>query len=174
MMTQIYPNLYIGSQADYESNVFDPNQWSIVLAAKEPWHRQALGYTTRGAPKDHPNYLYLTYENKLILNLVDADNPDYIIAECIDIAIDFIDSQLAIDKKVAVFCNQGKSRSAGIGLLYLAFVGKFVLQTEEYSNSSGYGFAFSYFKDLYPNFNPSIGMEEYIKRNWDKYVGDIR
>ncbi|MDZ7721064.1 MAG: hypothetical protein U5K72_19745 [Balneolaceae bacterium] len=69
-MTEIQPNLFIGNENDYEFNVKDQEGWSVVHACKEPYHRQALGYSGRGAPKDHPEYLMAKRENRLILKLV--------------------------------------------------------------------------------------------------------
>jgi hypothetical protein len=50
-MIEIHPNLYIGNEHDYEFNVRRESGWCIVHACKEPYHRQALGYTGRAAPK---------------------------------------------------------------------------------------------------------------------------
>ena len=52
-MKEIYPNLHIGSQDDYENIVKQQDGWFIIHACKEPYHRQALGYSGQGAPKTH-------------------------------------------------------------------------------------------------------------------------
>ena len=57
-MIEIYPNLFVGDQGDYEYQVKGQDGWAVVHACKEPYHRQLLGYRTRGAPKGHPEYLY--------------------------------------------------------------------------------------------------------------------
>ena len=57
---------------------------------------------------------------RLYLNLIDPPNPAYIPKEIIDAALEFIDKGLKDGKRVLVHCNQGESRSPGIGLLYLA------------------------------------------------------
>jgi len=75
-MIEIYPNLYIGNEDDYESKVRSETGWCVVHACKDPYHRQALGYTGRAAPKEHPEYLIARRDNQLILNLVDADHTD--------------------------------------------------------------------------------------------------
>jgi hypothetical protein len=46
-MVEIAKNLYIGSQDDYELNVKFQTDWFVIHACKEPYHRQALGYTGR-------------------------------------------------------------------------------------------------------------------------------
>lgn len=44
-MIEIYNNLFIGNEMDYEKNVKRQNGWAIVHACKEPYHRQAVGYS---------------------------------------------------------------------------------------------------------------------------------
>ncbi len=77
-MIEVYPFLYIGDQNDYESNVKHQPGWYVVHACKEPYHRQALGYTGRAVSNTHPEYLIARRGNRLILNMVDADDPSYI------------------------------------------------------------------------------------------------
>lgn len=116
-MKEIYPNLHIGSQDDYENIVKHQDGWFVIHACKDPYHRQALGYTGRSAPKEHPEYLIAYRGNRLILNLVDAPDPAYIPKEIIDEAIKAIGINI-VNHKVFVHCNQGQSRSAVIGLLF--------------------------------------------------------
>ena len=47
-------------------------------------HRDALGYSGKAAPKGHPEYLLARRENRLILNLVDANDPRLFAKEIID------------------------------------------------------------------------------------------
>lgn len=112
-MIEIHPDLYIGDEHDYESKGRDDLGGVWSHACKEPYHRQALGYTGRAAPKGHPEYLIARRENRLILNLVDAPDPAYLPRE-------IIDTNLRTGNRVLVHCNEGLSRSPGIGLLYLA------------------------------------------------------
>lgn len=76
-MIEVKSNLFVGSQDD-EAAIRGQGGWFVVHACKEPYHRQALGYSGRGAPKDHPEYLIARREGRLILNLVDVDNVSYI------------------------------------------------------------------------------------------------
>lgn len=163
MMIEICKNLFIGNQSNYESKVKMQTNRAIVHACKEPYHRQALGYTGRGAPQNHPEYLLAKRENRIILNLVDVDNPDWISPIIIDETIDFIRASLELGKNVLVHCNQGMSRSAGIGLLYLATQGLF--RGESFENAES-----KYRTDFYPMYNPARGMRGYIQRNWGKYA----
>lgn len=157
-MIEIKKNLFIGNQFDYESEVKDRDGWMVIQACKEPYHRQALGYTGRGAPKDHPEYLMATRENRLILNLVDADNPAYFSREVIEAALEFIKRELKAGKKVMVHCNHGQSRSPGIGLLYLAVHD--VIPYESYEEAE------RAFRSIYPPFQPSPGMRGFLQNNW--------
>ena len=77
-MKEVFPNLFVGSQTDYESNLNLFDDWCVVHACKEPYHRNVLGYTGRGTPKDSPHYLFF-YDEKhhLILNMVDTDDPRF-------------------------------------------------------------------------------------------------
>ncbi len=163
-MIEVYPNLYIGNQNDYETHVKYIPGWFIVHACKEPYHRQALGYRSRGAPKNHPEYFIAKRGNRLILNLVDVNDPSYISKEIIDAALNFINEALDNSHPVLVHCNQGMSRSAGIGLLYLAaFTNKYV----EFSFQE----AEMKFRSIYSPYNPAAGMRIFIQRNWEEYRG---
>ncbi|MBA2116847.1 hypothetical protein HOV93_40400 [Planctomycetes bacterium FF15] len=74
-MIQIHQFLHVGSEHDYEKVVRHRPDWRVVHACKDPYHRQALGYSGRDAPKSHPEYLIARREHRLILNLVDAPAP---------------------------------------------------------------------------------------------------
>ena len=93
-MTEIHKNLYIGNETDYEYKVKYQDDWNVIHACKEPYHREALGYSGRGAPKDQPEYLMAKSENRLILNLMDVENPAYISKEIMDEALRYIDQSM--------------------------------------------------------------------------------
>jgi predicted protein tyrosine phosphatase len=161
-MIEIYPNLFVGNADDYELQVKGQTDWAVVHACKEPYHRRELGYTSRGAPKNHPEYLIARRGNRLILNLVDANDPNYIPKEIIDAALDFIKDGLGKSQKVLVHCNQGESRSPSIGMLYLA------TNTEKLPKE--FTEAEQSFRQIYPMYNPSEGMRGFLIRNWSGYV----
>ena len=163
-MIEIYPNLFIGTEQDYESKVKGQPDWVIVHACKEPYHRNELGYKSLGAPKGHPEYLIARRGNRLILNLVDAPNPAYIPKEIIDAALEFIHAGLSESHKVLVHCNLGKSRSPSIGLLYLS---KYTDRLpKEFSAAE------REFRQIYPLYNPGAGMRGFIVKNWGTYLKD--
>jgi hypothetical protein len=167
VVIEIYPNLYIGDQNDYEYEVKRRDGWLVVHACKEPYHRQALGYRGRGAPKQHPEYLIARRGPRLILNLIDAANPAYIPKEIIDAALNFIHEGLDADRHILVHCNQGSSRSPGIGLLYLA------THTDRLPTSS-YQEAEAAFHTLYPSYNPAGGIRGFLTQNWSTYLIQAR
>ena len=159
-MIEITKNLYIGYQDDYENTVkYQPN-WFVIHACKEPYHRQALGYTGRAVSNTHPEYLIAERGNRLILNLVDVQDPSYIAKEIIDKAILRIDENVG-NKNVLVHCNQGTSRSATIGLLYLHYIG--IISTDNFNDAE------KEFIVLYPNYNPANGMKLFAKTHWNIY-----
>ncbi len=162
-MIEIHPNLFIGNEYDYESKVRNNLGWCVVHACKEPYHRQALGYIQRAAPKNHPEYLIARRGNRLILNLVDAPDPAYIPKEIIDTALAFIDDNLKSGNRILVHCNEGCSRSAGIGLLYLA---RF---TDKVPKGSFFE-AEKVYRSIYPPYSPKSGMRGFMIENWKVYT----
>ena len=162
-MIEVYPNLFVGNQLAYESQVRlidSPKQgWCVVHCCKEPYHRHALGYTGRGAPKDHAEYLFAFRGTRLCLNLVDVDNADYSNKTLIDAALKFIGDSLAEGNKVLVHCNQGQSRGPSVALLYLG------IADQRYAGLNAAD-AMLAFQEVYPLFSPANGFSDYLIRNW--------
>jgi hypothetical protein len=162
-MIEIHPNLFVGHQGDYEYQVKGQNGWAVVHACKEPYHRLLLGYTTRGAPKDHPEYLSAVRGNRLYLNLVDANDPAYIPKEIIDTALAFTHEKLAKGLKVLVHCNQGESRGPGVAFLYL-------LRHTDALPKTSLDDALTKFRQIYSAFYPSGGISGFIRHNFEVYI----
>ncbi|NPV02119.1 MAG: phosphatase [Brevinematales bacterium] len=162
-MIEVYKNLFIGDQTDYESRVKGNPEWMVIHACKEPYHKELLGYSGRGAPKEHPEYFFGRRENRLFLNLIDAEDPAYIPEVIIDEALNFISEAQAAGKKCLVHCNQGESRAPSIGLLYLASIDAISKNSYQETEID--------FRKLYPSYNPKMGMVGFINMNWDKYTG---
>ena len=152
-MIEVAPRLWVGSQADYERK---RPAWPIVQACKEPYHRKALGYTTRGAPKDSPEYLFCYRGKRLILNIVDVDDPQFISAAGVDEAVGFVRRQRGVD--VLIHCNQGRSRSPSIAMLALA--GDL---PETFDDAE------TIMRRLYPPYDPARGVHEFARANWQRY-----
>lgn len=162
-MIEIYPRLFIGDETDYEKKVKHKKGWWIVHACKEPYHRQLLGYKGRGAPKEHPEYLVAERVNRLFLNMVDAEDPDYIRQQIIDAALEFIHKALQMGESVLVHCNLGESRSPSIGLLYLVtFTDVLPLSSLEEAEVQ--------FRKLYPKYSPKQGIRCFLSIHWAEYL----
>lgn len=159
-MTEIIPNLFVGTLNDYEE-IKNNNDFYTVIAAKEPYHRKAVGYSGRSCGKEHPEYLFAERERCLICNLVDVDNPEWISPIIISRALEFIENTLGkLDRQVLICCNQGHSRSATIGLLYMKHKGFFKdIPFEE---------AETQYKRIYPEYEPAGGMRGFAVQNWEK------
>lgn len=160
-MIEIHNNLFIGNEMDYETNVKHQDGWAIVHACKEPYHRQAVGYSGRACAKTHPEYLLAHRGNRLMLNLVDVDNPDWVSPIIVDETMNFVDVNLSQGLKILIHCNQGMSRSAGLGLLYLAHLG--------YFHGMGFTDAEAQYIKIYPPYQPAGGIRGYCITNWSKY-----
>lgn len=160
-MIEVYPNLYIGDEND-EMRLRGQAGWYFVRACKEPYHRDALGYTGRAAANTHPEYLIAYRDGRLILNLVDVDNVAYVSPLIVDAAIEAIHKNLPTHK-VLLHCNQGMSRSPTIGALYLAaHTDVFAGQTVDEAVRT--------FRGIYPSYNPKKGAADYLLNNWAKYA----
>lgn len=157
-MKEVYKNLFVGSQSDFESNPTMYDDWYVIHACKEPYHRKALGYTGRSAPKDSPYYLFLYDEkNHLILNMVDTDSPEFFHDEMINEAIAYAIEGLNKGKRVLIHCNQGESRAPSLALLLLNKIGVFACDFDSTLKT---------FNNLYPRYLPKQGILLYIKRRW--------
>jgi len=182
-MREVSKNLYCGSEQDFYMlvggrNVFRfdseidaamPEGWAVVHACKEPFHRIALGYTGKGAPKGHSEYLWaLRDKNRLVLNMVDAPKPEFFDMRIIDVAISFIDWKLSVGKKVLVHCNEGKSRSCAICLLYLASLG--ISEDKALFEL----FEAEFMERKYPEYAPGAGIRAFMQQNWNHYCVVVR
>lgn len=161
-MVEVSQNLFVGTAQEYEDKISKEENWAVIHACKEPYHRQLLGYKERGAPKDHKEYLFAVRDSRLYLNMIDADNAKYIPKSLIDRALDFIEVELAKGQKIFVHCNKGESRAPTLALLSMAKSGKTSADLKESLHS---------FKSVYPNYKPASGMSDFLTQNWKEYRG---
>lgn len=159
-MLEVASGFFVGDEAD-ERRVRGEPGWFFIHACKEPYHRQALGYSGRAASKDHPEYLIARRDGQLILNLVDVADVNYVAAEIVDAALEAIREHLDYGK-VLIHCNQGQSRSPSIALLYLSrYTNRFAgMNVDD---------AVAVFRELYPPYAPARGMADYVRLNWARY-----
>ena len=158
------PQLTVGDEEAYKSiNVKD---YSLVIqAAKEPWHRAALGYKGQGAPKTSPEYLLARRENRLILNLVDSPKGSFVPKKIIDDVICEMHARISNGESVFIHCNKGESRSPSIALLYLLAFGGWNTRCKVDHDS-----IVEHFKTVYPAYNPSNGLKEFMTFFWSDYL----
>jgi predicted protein tyrosine phosphatase len=161
-MIEVYSKLFVGNEYDYYSIVSRDSGWAVVHACKEPFHRQALGYTGRAIAKTHPEYLVARRGNRLILNIVDTDNPQFYSRDMIKQSLDFVDEMRTEEMKVLIHCNQGESRAPSIALLYLATRLK-ALPMDSFEVAE------KQFRILYSRYSPKFGIREHIRQNWQYY-----
>lgn len=157
-MHEIAPRVWVGSQADFMTLGEDADGWAFVHACKEPHHRQALGYAGRAAPKDHPEYLMAIRNHRIMLNIVDVDDPAYIRAEIIDAALAHMRTAVLDGLSVLCHCNEGKSRGPTIGMLYLA-----PSLPEDFDEAE------QVYTTLVPDYAPRNGVRQFARDNWEKY-----
>jgi len=158
-MIEIYPNLFVGADSDFEDFVKFKSDWWVIHACKYPYHRDLLGYKSRGAPKNHPEYLLARRENRLFLNLIDVEDPAFVSEKIIDTAMSFISEALQVGDKILVHCNLGGSRGPSIGLLYLA------TNTDVLPKTSLHDAEMEFLK-IYPKYAPKRGIREFVRINW--------
>ncbi|NLA31723.1 MAG: dual specificity protein phosphatase family protein [Methanomicrobiales archaeon] len=163
-MIEIYQNLYIGTQEDYELMVEAHETWCVVHAQASPYHCLAVTYSPVGTvPEGHPERYVARRGNRLMLNLIDARDPEDVPKEAIDAALTFIHRCLMRGRPVLVHCGFGISRSAAIGLLYLA-VYTDTLPHESLADAE------AAFRRIYPLYQPGRGMRGFLKEHWEEYT----
>lgn len=161
-MIEVFSNIWVGSAADYDSTVRHLPGWATVHACKEPFHRQVIGYRGRSIPNIHPEYLTARRGQRLILNMIDVDDPLFFSKHMIDTALDFIEEHHAIKWKVLIHCNQGESRAPALAMLYLsAYLGVIPNASIEEAEQ--------HFRGLYPNYHPKAGIRGHLQANWERY-----
>jgi protein-tyrosine phosphatase len=146
MITEVSKNLWI---SDIEGCKRTDNS-AIIHAAKHPCFERIVGAVNN----QHPHYLFLETENDLYLNMIDPEEPLFY-KETFDVALKFIEKNIE-KHKVILHCNEGFSRSASIAMLYLF-------------KEISYRDAQEKFVELYPYYNPSYGIDWYMKMNWNSF-----
>lgn len=155
-MQEVYEDLFVG---DDQSCSHNREGWAVVHACKHPCHLDAVGYTGN-LSQDHPEYLIAPRETDLYLNIVDMERKlSHEYTEPIILAaLDFIDDHLG-SRQVLVHCNEGRSRSPSLAMLYLA-------KRAGVITDASYSEARSAFQELYPMYAPGRGIEAYLVDYW--------
>jgi predicted protein tyrosine phosphatase len=105
--------------------------------------------------------LRLEREGLLSFNWVDgaARLYDWHKPEAFTIALDFID-RWRPERRVLVSCDQGRSRSPTVGLLYLAKRAGLI-------TNQNFAAAKREFSVSYPSYSPA-GIADYVSRHWEE------
>ena len=174
-MRELYKNLFVGSLEEYQEldNTDDKNV-RVIHAAKEPYHREYVGYEGRGAPKEHPEYLRAIRGNKIALNIVDAKESKYFDKDLIFAAVKNIMTFLeynvdaakmsedpALQIKVYIHCNLGESRAPSLALMTLVAMHFLPSDYEEAKKA---------FISIYPKFSPGEWVETFMKEVWPEFL----
>jgi hypothetical protein len=156
-MIEVEPGVYVGTESDCRPG---SQEWSVVHACKHPCHRNAVGYTTRISP-NHPNYLVLKTEFDLFLNIIEPDQPLFMLPLFTE-TLNFTREHMQQNRKLLFHCNQGESRPPALAMLHLA---KYLGVIE----ASTYDLAVSDFLPRYPMFRPGLGIQIYMRQHWNEF-----
>lgn len=151
-MKEVHHKFFVGSQQDLP--LAQSQGWMIVHAAKEPWHREAVGYSPGKAAPRGDEYYFAYRGKELALNLIDAADPKYIPDSVMDEGVKFIHTSISQNKVVFVHCNMGRSRSPGLAFYYLW---KYKILPQNFIE------AWKKFCILYPLFAPAGGIQGFLE-----------
>lgn len=159
-MVEVCNGLWVCNQEEYNNTDFF--NCSFCFCAKDPFHKIIVGYKGN-LDKLHKEYLYAERpdEHILALNLIDVADEKYISKKIIDRALKFIDDEFERGMGVVLVCNQGKSRSACIALMYMLKKGFF-------KGYNTFRMVEEAYKEVYPNYDPGIGMRNFSEKYWEK------
>lgn len=155
-MIEVAPRLYVGNAID-EKKMRGKDGWAILHCAKEPYHREMVGYTSRALDRTDPEYLVALRDGRMALNMIDAPKPEFFAPAMVQAGLDFIRISLADDKKVLLH-SQGGSRGPIMALLYLA-----PTMPEDFDAAE------EALRGLYPNYTPGAGFRAFAKAHWNEY-----
>ena len=97
-----------------------------------------------------------------MLNLIDAPIEVEIPKGIYDAALAFIHEGLASGSRVLIHCDQGVSRSASVGLLYLRRHTSKV-QVDSYAQAE------ELYTGIYPPFSPGKAIRYFLRSHWHHY-----
>ena len=164
-MENVLGNLYVGDDSDYEK-LKDKAGWSFLRCCKygPGGHQETLGYTTLGAPKG-PDYLAVKKGDRMALNFIDANDPNFVPLKMIQTGLAYIDQRIKAGDKVLVACNAGHSRGPTTAMLYLRATGE--LPGSFISSERIY-------RTLYHKYDPGIGVRSFARTHWHLFENFLR
>jgi hypothetical protein len=156
-MEQIYDNVWVGDDTDYEKIESNKDWRSVRMCKYGPGgHQQTLGYSSLAAPKGK-NYLSVEAGNRIAINIIDMQDPNFIPFECIKLGLDYAKKQLEDGKKVLFACNSGHSRGPSTGLAFLRSIGD---MPHNFHKSE------TIYRTLYRKYDPGMGMRQQLRSHW--------
>lgn len=160
-MEETIDHLWVGSDEDVPEA--KRRGYARLTCAKDgpDGHREMLGYTTLGAPKDK-NYLFIRKGEHAAMNIIDVDDPEFISEKMLLQGIEFAQEMLAAGKKILIHCNAGMSRGPTTALLVMRSIGE---------APQPFNRAKKIFTTLYPKYSPGHGMECVARNMWDSLEG---
>ena len=153
-MIEVYDRLWVANDQFCRNG---GGEWSVVHACKSPCHQRAVGYQG-SLPKTHANYLILSINQDLFLNIIDPPKPLFMPAS-FEAFLLFADREWLAGRKLLVHCNQGESRAPSLALLFLA-------KCRGALSNDSYLAARSEFEKLYPGYKPGSGIQAYLASKW--------
>ena len=161
-MISVYPNLYVGTDDDFEKVVRDMKGWAVVHADREPYHRRLLGYDTEHPPMNHPEFFAALRNDRLFLNLNDPEDTENLPKIILDTALNFIHLSLLGGKRVLVNSSNGINAAPVLALLYIAsysdrFSGLILADAE------------SVYRKIYTAYKPNLTTRRFLRRYWQEY-----
>lgn len=168
---EVTARLWVGTDQDYEGleaairQNDQPDAWSFLSAAKEPWHRRMVGYQTSSAPEGDERLFAIRRgipeftSSHMALNLIDVrelgpGGAHYIPEAVLTAGIDFLTQELAAGKNVLVHAGSGMSRAPLVAMAWMRRQGLL---------PQPWGEAQEAFRVLYPRFTPGAGVRRYLE-----------
>ena len=166
-MIEVYEHFFIGTQQDCSLERARPADLAVVHACRT-CHQRVVGSAAQHAHQDDPEWFVARRGQDCFLNLVDSEYPGLIRKEAlIDPALQFIDEMRRQGADVLVHCEQGRSRSPSLLLLYLAS------RLNALPTASLLA-AEAQFTRLYPDYVPGYGIWAHLRHYWEQYCADGR
>lgn len=152
-MLEVTDGLFVGAE---DSCVNGSPEYAVVHACKYPCHNAVCGNPSA----DHSDYLVKEVGNDLYLNMVDMEDKQQhqFMEPMVSATLEFVETHIDTEP-VLIHCNQGRSRSPSLAMLYMA------KRTDEISDES-YLTSSREFQELYPPFSPSRGIHLYLQEYW--------
>lgn len=146
MITRVSHNLFV---ADIEGHTIKSGKDTAILhACKYPCYDSVSNNDVSTRSLD---YLFIEQGNNMYLNIIDSGKPLFY-KDTFDFSLLFIEKHIN-EREVIIHCNKGQSRSPSIAMLYL-------FRDLKYREAQNRMY------DIYPYYNPSLGIDEYLGNNW--------